>query len=138
MRRREFISVIAGAAVWPLGARAEQPGMPLVGFLNPTPAAEAILHLMTAFRRGLAEADYVEGKNVAIEYRFTNFRPELPAAARDLVRPNMKVIFAPGLIVPQPTLAELRTFHSVDERAIRALSRPGRDGTPPGSPQARR
>jgi putative ABC transport system substrate-binding protein len=95
MRRREFISVIAGAAVWPLGARAEQPVMPLVGFLNPTPAAEAILHLMTEFRRGLAEAGYVEGKNLAVEYRFTNFRPEsMREAAADLVRLNVNVIFA--------------------------------------------
>jgi len=56
MRRREFISVIAGTAVWPLGARAEQPAMPVVGFLVPAPAVEAIPHPIAAFRRGLAEA----------------------------------------------------------------------------------
>jgi putative ABC transport system substrate-binding protein len=96
MRRREFISVIVGAAVWPLGARAEQPAMPVIGFLNPAPAAEAIPLLVAAFRRGLAEAGYVEGKNVAIEYRFTSFRLELmPEAAGDLVRLNVNVIFAP-------------------------------------------
>jgi putative ABC transport system substrate-binding protein len=77
MRRREFISVIAGAAVWPLGARANQPAMPVIGFLNPASGAEAIPNLVAAFRRGLVEAGYVEGKNLAIEYRFTNFRPEL-------------------------------------------------------------
>jgi putative tryptophan/tyrosine transport system substrate-binding protein len=77
MRRREFVSVIAGAAVWPLGARAEQQAMPVVGFLAPAPALEAIPHLIAALRRGLAEAGYVEGKNLAIEYRLTNFRPEL-------------------------------------------------------------
>jgi hypothetical protein len=59
MRRREFISMIAGATAWPLGARADQPAMPVIGFLNPAPAAEAIPHLVAAFRRGLAEAGYV-------------------------------------------------------------------------------
>ena len=58
MRRREFISVIAGTAVWPLRARAEQPAMPVVGFLAP----ERTLHLFAAFAQGLAEAGYVEGK----------------------------------------------------------------------------
>ena len=70
--------------------------MPVVGFLNPASAAEAIPHLVAAFRRALAEAGYVEGKNFTIEYRFTNFRPELmPEAASDLVRLNVSVIFAP-------------------------------------------
>jgi putative tryptophan/tyrosine transport system substrate-binding protein len=105
MRRREFISAIAGAAVWPLGARAEQPAMPVIGFLIPAPGAEAIPNLVAAFRRGLAEAGYVEGKNLAIEYRFTNFRPEsMTEAAGDLARLNMKVIFAP---TPQ-SLAAIR------------------------------
>jgi putative ABC transport system substrate-binding protein len=91
MRRREFISVIAGAAVWPLGVRAEQP---VIGYLN-IAAAEAIPAPLAYFRRGLAEAGYVEGKNLAIEYRFTELRPELLLeAARDLVRLNMNVIFA--------------------------------------------
>src|SRR5262249_18218326 len=93
MRRREFISVIAGTAVWPLGARAEQPAMPVIGFLAPT--AAKVEHLIAAFRRGLAEAGYVEGKNLAIEYRLTNFRPGLmPEFAGNLVRLNIKVIFA--------------------------------------------
>ena len=98
MRRREFMSVIAGAAAWPLGARAEQLAMPVIGFLNPAPAAEAIAHPnIAAFRRGLAEAGYVEGKNLAIEYRFTNFRPELMTEfAGDLVRLNVSVILAAG------------------------------------------
>jgi putative tryptophan/tyrosine transport system substrate-binding protein len=68
MRRREFISAIAGATVWPLGARAEQPAMPVIGFLAPVPAAEGTLHMLAAFRRGLAEAGYIEGKSLAIEY----------------------------------------------------------------------
>jgi putative ABC transport system substrate-binding protein len=97
MRRREFITLAGGAAAaWPLPARAQQPAIGWLA-LDPAPTAEAIRHLVAGFRRGLAEAGYVEGKNVAIEYRFANFRPELmPEAARDLVRLNMKVIFAPG------------------------------------------
>jgi putative tryptophan/tyrosine transport system substrate-binding protein len=96
MRRREFISVIGAMAAWPLGARAQQPARPVIGFLSPAPGAEAVPHLLTAFRRGLAEVGYVEGKNLAIEYRFTNFSPELMReAAADLVRLNVNVIFAP-------------------------------------------
>jgi putative tryptophan/tyrosine transport system substrate-binding protein len=92
MRRREFISVVAGATAWPLAARAQQPAMPVIGLFWASPIDA---HLIAAFRRGLAEAGYVEGKNLAIEYRFTNFRPELLSeAAGDLVRLNMKVIFA--------------------------------------------
>jgi putative tryptophan/tyrosine transport system substrate-binding protein len=91
MRRREFVSVIAGAAVWPLGARAEQSAMPVIGLLGPVD----VPHLVAAFRRGLAEAGYVEVKDLAIEYRFANFKPELMTEfAGDLVRLNMNVIFA--------------------------------------------
>jgi putative ABC transport system substrate-binding protein len=71
--------------------------MPVIGFLDPAPGAEAIPHLVAAFRRGLAEAGYVESKNLAIEYRFTNFKPELmQQAASDVVRRNVNVIFAAG------------------------------------------
>ena len=95
MRRREFISVIAGAAVWPLGAHAQQPAMQVIGVLDPVPAAEAIPHLLAAFRRGLAEAGYVEGKNLAVGYRLADSSPELMSgAAGDLARLNVNVIFA--------------------------------------------
>jgi hypothetical protein len=68
--------------------------MPMIGFLNAAPGAEAMPDLVAEFRRGLAEAGYVEGKNLTIECRFANFRPELlPEAAGDLVRLNMRVIF---------------------------------------------
>ena len=70
MKRREFISLIVGASAWPLRARAEQ--MPVIGFLSPVPGG-GLPHLVAAFRRGLAEEGYVEGKNLAIENRFTNF-----------------------------------------------------------------
>jgi ABC transporter substrate binding protein len=93
MRRRDFISVIVGATAWPLAARAQETAMPVIGFLTPT-AADAIF---AAFRRGLAEAGYVEGKNLAIEYRFANFKLELlPELADDLVRLNVSIIFAPS------------------------------------------
>ena len=68
MRRREFILALVGATAWPLEARAQQPAMPVVAFLSPAPAAEAISHLIAAFRRGLAEAGFHEGENLAIEY----------------------------------------------------------------------
>jgi putative tryptophan/tyrosine transport system substrate-binding protein len=96
MRRREFVSLICGAAAWPFAARAQQSAMPVIGFLNSAPGAEAIPHLIAAFRRGLAEAGYVEGKNLAIEYRFGNFRPELLSqGADDLARLHVNAIFAP-------------------------------------------
>ena len=94
MRRREFITLIGtAAAAWPLATRAQQPPMPVIGALNSTAAWPP--HLLAAFRRGLAEEGYVEGRNLAIEYRNTNFRPELlREAARDLVQLNVNVIFA--------------------------------------------
>jgi putative tryptophan/tyrosine transport system substrate-binding protein len=94
MRRREFITLIAGATAWPLPARAQQPAMPLVGFLH-IATAEGTAHSVLGFQRGLAEAGYVEGKNVTVEYHFANFKPELMSeAAADLVRRNVSVIFA--------------------------------------------
>jgi putative ABC transport system substrate-binding protein len=95
MRRREFISLIAGATAWPLGARAQQSAMPVIGLLSE--GSDVAHPLLAAFRQGLVEAGYVEGKNLAIEYRFSKDRPELlPEAAGDLVRLNVNVIFPAG------------------------------------------
>ena len=87
MRRREFITLLGGAAVaWPLAARAQQPAMPVVGFLS-TRASGDDLHLVAAVRRGLRETGFIEDQNVAFEYRFAeNQNDRLPASAADLVR----------------------------------------------------
>src|ERR1700686_1781370 len=92
MRRRDFIAGIAGAAVWPLEARGQQPAMPVVGILQPGPP-EPNASLLAAFRKGLSETGYVEGRNVAIEYRWAKGEPNnLPELAADLVRRRVSVI----------------------------------------------
>jgi ABC-type uncharacterized transport system substrate-binding protein len=94
MRRREFITLIGGAAAWPLAARAQQPVIPVIGFLSSLRAGDRT-RILTPFNRGLDEAGFADGRNVTIEYRFAEAQYErLPALAADLVRQQVTVIAA--------------------------------------------
>jgi putative ABC transport system substrate-binding protein len=95
MRRREFITLISGAAAWPLAARAQQP-RPVIGFLG-SADPESFAERLQAFRRGLAEIGFVEGQNVEIEFRWANNQlDQLPRLAQELVQRRVTVIAAPG------------------------------------------
>ncbi len=135
MRRRDFILASGATVAWALAARAQQPARPVIGFLNPAAGEEQFPDLLAAFRRGLAEAGYVEGRNLVIEYRYTNFRPELMiAAASDLVRLNVSAVFAP---TPEAGAAAKNATNSIPIVAldlesdplakgyVKSLARPG-------------
>src|SRR5262249_30901679 len=97
MRRRDFITVLGGAAAaWPLSARAQQPAMPVIGFVYPG-VPELSAGIVSAFRKGLNETGFIEGRNVTVEFRFAyNDNARLPELVGDLVQRGVAVIATPA------------------------------------------